>query len=127
MWLYFKPYAFRAEVAAWPREMVNHEARRRGANLPFLTRKELGADPFPALGRWLDTVQARLAGRWLLLCLDEHEALEQGMAVGRFDERLSMTLRNIVQHRRRVDVLLSGSRSLGELPPRRAGAPRSIR
>jgi hypothetical protein len=103
-------------------EAVNDEARRRGADLPFLTRRELGADPYPAFGRWLDAVEKKLAGRRLLLCLDEYEALEQGMAAGRFDERLLMALRNIVQHRRRIDVLLSGGRHLDELPPRWAGA-----
>jgi hypothetical protein len=64
-------------------EAVNDEARRRGADLPFLIRRELGADPYPAFGRWLDTVEKTLAGCWLLLCLDEYEALEQGMAASR--------------------------------------------
>ena len=101
---------------------VGDEARRRGVVLPDLTRNMLGADPYPAFGRWLDGVEKALAERRLLLCLDEYEALEAGLAAGRFDERLLMALRHIVQHRRRVDVLLSGSRPLDELPPRWASS-----
>ncbi|MGZ8216683.1 AAA family ATPase, partial [Methylomagnum sp.] len=101
---------------------VNDEARRRGVVLPDLTRRELGTDPYPAFGRWLDATEHALADRRLLLCLDEYESLEQGIAAGRFDERLLMALRHTVQHRRRVDVLLSGSRPIDELPPRWASA-----
>lgn len=101
---------------------VNDEARRRGVVLPDLTRRLLDAEPYPAFGRWLDAVETALGSRRLLLCLDEYEALEQGLAAGRFDERLLMALRHIVQHRRRVDVLLSGNRHIDELPPRWASA-----
>ncbi len=103
-------------------DAVADEARRRGVVLPDLTRRMLDADPYPSFGRWLDAVENALGNRRLLLCLDEYEALEQGLAAGRFDERLLMALRNIVQHRRRVDVLLSGSRQIDELPPRWASA-----
>ncbi len=103
-------------------EAVGDEARRREVVLPDLTRKMLDADPYPAFGRWLDAVEKALGNRRLLLCLDEYEALEAGLAAGRFDERLLMALRNIVQHRRRVDVLLSGSRQIDELPPRWASS-----
>lgn len=101
---------------------VNDAARRRDCILPDLTLRELRADPYPAFGRWLDRLETALASRRLLLCLDEFEALEQGLAAGRFDERLLMALRNIVQHRRQVDVLLSGSHAVEELPPRWASA-----
>jgi len=99
-------------------EQVNDEARRRGVVLPDLTRRMLETDPYPAFGRWLDSAEKALGERRLLLCLDEYEALEAGIAAGRYDERLLMALRHIVQHRHRVDVLLSGSRHLDELPPR---------
>ncbi|MGZ5052963.1 MAG: hypothetical protein ACXWF8_18810 [Methylobacter sp.] len=58
----------------------------------------------------------------MLLCLDEFEALETGIAAGRFDELILTCLRNIVQHRRRVDVLLSGSHQIDELSPHWASA-----
>ena len=103
-------------------DAVNDEARRREVIVPDLTRRMLDADPYPAFGRWLDGVEQALGSRRLLLCLDEYEALEVGLAAGRFDERLLMALRNIVQHRRRVDVLLSGSRHIDELPPRWASS-----
>ena len=103
-------------------EAVNDEGRRRGVILPDLTRRELGSDPYPAFGRWLDKLEKALGERRLLMCLDEFEALEQGIAEGRFDTRVLSTLRNIVQHRRRINVLLSGRHQIDELPPHWASA-----
>ncbi len=101
---------------------VNDEARRRDCILPDLTLRNLQNDPFPAFGRWLDGVEKSLGERRLLLCLDEFEALETGIADKRFDQRILTCLRNIVQHRRHVDVLLSGSHQIDELPPHWASA-----
>lgn len=101
---------------------VNDEARRRDCILPDLTLRNLQNDPFPAFGRWLDAVEKTLSERRLLLCLDEFEALEIGIADKRFDQRILTCLRNIVQHRRHVYVLLSGSHQIDELPPHWASA-----
>jgi hypothetical protein len=60
--------------------------------------------------------------RTLLLCLDEFETLEVAIQDGRFDRRLLSMLRNVVQHRRRIAVLLSGSHRVDELPAHWASA-----
>jgi hypothetical protein len=104
-------------------EGVQDEARRhRGLSLPALERRALLNDPYPALGRWLDQVERTLGERALLLCLDEFETLEDAIQDGRLDTRILATLRNVVQHRRRVAVLLSGSHQLDELPSHWASA-----
>lgn len=63
-------------------------------------------------------IEQALGEHRVLLCLENYEVLEQGIAEGRFDERLLMLLRNIIQHRRRIDLLLTGNRRIDELPPR---------
>jgi len=104
-------------------EAVAGEARRhRGLGLPAIDRQALPADPYPAFGRWLDRVESALGERTLLLCLDEFEALEGAIQSGRLDTRILSTLRNMVQHRRRIAVLLSGSHQIDELPPHWASA-----
>jgi hypothetical protein len=98
-------------------EVVEEARRHRGVRLPAIDRGSLSADPYPALGRWLDRVESALDERTLLLCLDEFEQLEKAIQDGRLDTRLLSTLRNIVQHHPRVAVLLSGSHQLEELSP----------
>jgi hypothetical protein len=103
-------------------EVVDEARRHRGVSLPTMDRKALSDDPYPALGRWLDQVESALGERTLLLGLDEFEALEGAIQSGRLDTRILSTLRNIVQHRRRIVVLLSGSHQIDELPPHWASA-----
>ena len=102
---------------------VREEAmRHRGVRLPIIERAALADDPFPAFGRWLDQTETALGDRTLLLCLDEFEALEGAISQGRLDKRILSTIRNIVQHRQQVAVLLSGSHQIKELPPHWASA-----
>lgn len=86
--------------------------------LPKLTREELAKEPFTIFDEWLDQVSdtLRSAGREvLLLALDEFEALDNALTSGTLEEHevLGM-LRHIVQHRRGVKLLLSGSHTLDE-------------
>jgi AAA+ ATPase superfamily predicted ATPase len=102
---------------------VREETRRyRSMQLPAIDPAALAHDPFPEFGRWLDKVEKALGERMLLLCLDEFETLEDAISRGRFDTRILSTIRNIVQHRRRIAVLLSGSHQISELPPHWASA-----
>jgi uncharacterized protein len=104
-------------------EVVREEALRyRGIVLPEIDVRALAIDPFRALGHWLDQVESRLGEATLLLCLDEFEVLEDGLHAGRLDTRILHTIRNIVQHRNQIAILLSGSHQIGELPPHWASA-----
>lgn len=84
--------------------------------MPAIDCRALAREPYPAFGRWLDDIEHALGERTLLLCLDEFEELENMINKQRLDERILTTLRNIVQHRRRIAVLLSGSHKIDELP-----------
>jgi len=99
-------------------EVVDEARRHRGVGLPAIDRGALRDDAYPALDRWLDQVERVLAERVLLLCLDEFEELEKAIQDGRIDTRILSTLRNVVQHRRRIAVLLSGSHQIDELAAR---------
>jgi hypothetical protein len=89
--------------------------RQRLLTLPPLSRAELEVDPFTRFDEWLDEVEVALGDQLALLMLDEFEVLATALENGRFDENniLGM-LRNLIQHRPRFKVLLSGSHTLDE-------------
>ena len=97
------------------RSMVQSAKRQRGITLPPLSREMLYDDPFTRFDEWLDEVESSLKGQTALLMLDEFEALERVLALERFDEEIVLgMLRNLIQHRPRFKVLLSGSHTLAE-------------
>lgn len=96
--------------------------RRDQIRFPRLNHQAFNNDPYPAFARWLEGTERALGERQLLLCLDEFERLEEGLAVGRIDDRFLSMLRNIIQHHQSIIVLLSGSHTLDELPSRWADA-----
>ncbi|WP_208344253.1 AAA family ATPase, partial [Aetokthonos hydrillicola] len=97
------------------KEMVNSTKKLGGLKLQSLTREALANDPFTCFYEWLDQVEQTLEQNTALLMLDEFEVLDSAIAKGRFDEQdiLGM-LRNLIQHRPRFKVLLSGSHTLAE-------------
>ena len=102
---------------------IEEEAQRnRSLPLPAIAAAALADDPYPAFDRWLVQVEGLLGDRTLLLCLDEYESLEQGIADGRLDVRVLNMLRSIIQNRHHIAVLLSGGHRLDELPPRWSSA-----
>ena len=89
----------------------------RRLKLPELTRDALRVDPYPIFGEWLSQVEAALGERWILLCLDEYERLQEMLDDGRIDRRIFGYLRHIIQHHPQITILLSGSHTLVDLPP----------
>ncbi|MBO9390241.1 MAG: hypothetical protein J7482_15930 [Roseiflexus sp.] len=88
----------------------------RRLKLPELTRDALAVDPYPTFGAWLSQVEAALGERWILLCLDEYERLQEMLEAGRIDRRIFGYLRHIIQHHPQITLLLSGSHTLLDLP-----------
>ncbi|MEW5869567.1 MAG: ATP-binding protein [Chloroflexota bacterium] len=84
--------------------------------LPELPRQALQDDPYLAFQDWLRPVEAALEQRWVLLALDEFEALGEMLAAGRLDERIFSLLRALIQHHPRFTLLLSGAHTLEDLP-----------
>jgi hypothetical protein len=89
----------------------------RRLKLPELTRDALAVDPYSIFGEWLSQVEAALGERWILLCLDEYERLQEMLDDGRIDRRIFGYLRHIIQHHPQITILLSGSHTLVDLPP----------
>ncbi len=101
---------------------VAHSFAHASGGLPPLTADQLRAgDAFVLFNDWLDHVEARLAGRTMMLALDEFVVLEDLRQRGKLSENdlyllLSM-FRHIIQHRQSFRLLLASSHTLNELGP----------
>ncbi|MEO1209251.1 MAG: AAA family ATPase [Cyanobacteria bacterium J06638_20] len=97
------------------RGMGDSAKAQRNLTLPPLSRDSLADDPFTRFDEWLDEVEAALQDATALLALDEFEVLDQVLVDGRFSESAVLgMLRNLIQHRPRFKVMLSGSHTLQE-------------
>lgn len=95
--------------------MTDSAKRQRNLPFPALSRDALTDDPFTSFDEWLDQVETSLKDDTALLALDEFEVLDQVLVEGRFSETAVLgMLRNLIQHRPRFKVLLSGSHTLEE-------------
>ena len=116
------PVAFAADHAGLlynlARGMQRSAYDQRGVLLPELPRPDFSADAFTAFDLWLDAVEKSLLttpDSQILLMLDEFEALDTALQMGRFTEAFVLgMLRHIIQHRQRIKVLLAGSHTLDE-------------
>lgn len=100
------------------RNVVRSAYEERRLKLPELERSELEKDPYFAFQEWLNNVENELDDYyWVLLALDEFEALGEMLESGRIDERIFQMIRGIIQHHPRFTVLMSGAHTLEELPP----------
>jgi len=98
--------------------LIIDQARARGPEtLPEVSIDALATEPYVAFARWLDELERALVANHVLLCLDEFEKLQEQIDGGRLDTRVLDMLRGIMQHRKRVTVLLTGVHGLAELPP----------
>lgn len=116
------PVAFAADHAGLlynlARGMQRSAYDQRGVLLPELPRPDFSADAFTAFDLWLDAVEKCLLttpDSQILLMLDEFEALDAALQMGRFTEALVLgMIRHVIQHRQRIKVLLAGSHTLDE-------------
>lgn len=97
------------------RSMLKSAQQQSGLTLPNLTREALTSDPFTYFDEWLDAIEQTLEGSIFLLALDEFEALDKALNDKHFDETAVLgMLRNLIQHRPRFKIMLSGSHTLQE-------------
>ena len=100
------------------REITRSARQERRLPLPELSREQLEKDPYLVFQDWLEQVEKKLGDYyWILLALDEFEALGEMLEAGRTDERIFQTLRSLMQNHPRITVLMSGAHTLEELPP----------
>jgi len=97
---------------------VRQAAARNEITLPQISREALEQEPFTIFDDWLNQVGQiviKEGHETVLLALDEFEALDESLSAGVLEERAILgMLRHIVQHRRGVKLLLSGSHTLDE-------------
>ncbi len=105
-------------LALLAREIIRSARLERHLSLPEIDREALAKDPYLHFQDWLEQVETALGDKfWVLLTLDEFEALGEMYADGRTDERIFQLLRGVIQHHPRLTLLLSGAHTLLELPP----------
>ena len=98
---------------------LTNELRAQNASLdlkePHLEQFE--QYPFTALDEALDSTEeiTQQLKKSILLTFDEYERLEEGLKAGRLTTAILDQLRHIVQHRRNITVLFSGSHRFEEL------------
>jgi hypothetical protein len=87
----------------------------KGLGEPRLEQFEKNA--FTRLDQYLDQFEQLAAqrGKRILLSFDEYEGLEESIAGGDISKNVLGKLRNIIQHRERIVVLVSGSHRFEEL------------
>ena len=100
------------------RSMVDSARQQRSLALPTLSRDELADDPFTCFDEWLDQLEQVLETaeqRTALLTFDEFETLAAPITEGRFSETAVLGMfRNLIQHRPRFKLMLTGSHTLDE-------------
>jgi uncharacterized protein len=97
-------------------EIIASAKKNYQLHLPEPDAAALQRDPFVALNPWLDKIEKMSGEKILLLCLDEFERMEELIEATRSRTPLNF-LRNLMQHRSRWIVLLSGAKMPQDLAP----------
>ncbi len=72
------------------------------------------ANPLHAFNLFLNEAEKQLAGRKLILLIDEFEVLEEQVVKGKLRSEIFEYLRDIVQHRQSISFLFSGTHKITE-------------
>ena len=92
--------------------LTDRKMTRKSSRVPEETRS-----PFRAFDDWLDSVEREMPPRMrALLCLDEYESLQSALAAGWGGDFLD-TMRNLLQHRRRLALMFCGAHTFAEMGP----------
>src|SRR5262249_25991404 len=90
--------------------------RRRISVIP-LSKESMDREPYGIFDGWLENLERAISRNMrILLCLDEYENLQRNLDSGWGDDFLNL-LRHILQHRRSVALLFTGSHTLEQQGP----------
>lgn len=78
-------------------------------------QKDFESDPTFAFNLFLDKVEQHLNGQRIILLLDEFEVLEEQIKKGRLQPEILEFLRSLMQNRKNVNFLLSGTHKIEQL------------
>ncbi len=95
----------------------NLDKRRIKVNINTLTLAKFFKNPYTAFSEWMDEVEQKVKeqNKFIILCLDEYEAIEKSIDSGNFTTDIMDEIRGIIQNRDRFVIILGGSHNIGEL------------
>ncbi len=91
------------------------ELSKRGITIVRPQSVEFDHDPIFAFNVFLDEVEERLVDRRIIVLIDEFEVLEAQVKKGKLEPELFEYLRSMMQNRRYINFLLSGTHTIKEL------------
>lgn len=96
---------------------ISNSLKDRGFFIECPLFESFQKSPFTTLDTWFDQVESMLEteDRLVLISLDEYEKLEESIIKNDLAIEILDKLRNIIQHRKHVIVLITGSNELNEL------------
>jgi outer membrane protein assembly factor BamB len=94
---------------------IAKEMKRKGFSVCQPELKDFANDPTFAFNRFLDTVEGKLEGQRIILLIDEFEVLEEQIKKGKLEPEILQFLRSLMQYRRNINFLLSGTHTIEQL------------
>lgn len=107
--------SYQMTVESLFRRMASYIAqalRRRNMIVATPDTGDFQLDPTHAFDLFLDGVEEQLANRKLILLIDEFEVLEDQVTKGALKPEIFEYLRDVVQHRQKLNVLFSGTHQI---------------
>jgi hypothetical protein len=93
---------------------IERAMKRNGITVAAPRSMDFKVDPIYTFDIFLDQIEECLAGRKLILLVDEFEVLEEQVISGKLQPEIFEYLRDIVQHRENISFLLSGTHKITE-------------
>ncbi len=88
---------------------------RKGFPIKKPVAQDFTGDPTPAFNRFLDEAEAHIGPQKIIILIDEFEVIEEQVKRGALQPELFQYLRSLMQHRLKVNFLLSGMHTIEEL------------
>src|SRR5437764_1899765 len=95
--------------------VISDALEKKSIVVQQLPLQDVERDPTLAFNLFLDRVEVALGERKLVILIDEFEILEQKVTEKLLDREMFPYLRSLMQHRRGINFLLSGTQTLKQL------------
>ena len=96
---------------------ISESLKDKFISIMYPSFEDFQKNPFATLENWFNKIENKLQNetKLILICFDEYEKLEEAINSGALPIEILDQLRNIIQHRRRFVVLISGTWEPSEL------------
>ncbi len=89
--------------------------QRKGFQIKKPVAQDFVGDPTPGFNRFLDEAEVQIGAQKIIILIDEFEVIEEQVKRGALQPELFQYLRSLMQHRPKVNFLLSGMHTIEEL------------